>query len=611
MSGKLKSALALAAKGFRVFPIAAGAKYPPLLNGWPLKATSDPEVVAMYWLPLPEANIGIHCEGMAVVDVDVNKGGTDSLEFLRMTQDLPVTLTTYTPTGGRHLFYRLPEGHKGVPNSVGQLGEGLDVRSTGGYVVAPGSTVPAGEYTWEHPDVAIADAPEWLVLKLGSPVPKLGTITPVLDAPDALSERAREWLASQAPAVEGQGGDARTYAVACGLRDMGVSARQALELMLGNWNLNSAPPWAPDDLAVRVGNAYRYANGEPGSKAASPEEFPVVQDLGTSTQVPPERTELLPLSEFANRESKSAGYVVKGLLQRASYAETFGAPGEGKTFVALDIAYHVAAGRGWMGRKVHAGPVLYLAYEGTGGMVKRAKALIQKYGESKAPLYIVGAAMNLREKAGRVALGGMVAQLPTKPVLIVIDTLARALMGGDENSAQDVGAFNAAVAALIESTGACVLIIHHSGKDKSKGARGSSALLGAIDTEIEVDGGRVTARKQRDIEAGDPIGFKLVPLVVGVDDDGDETTSCVVEPAVVSGSPGMPRISGNARRGFDILCQIRPTNDPVTSGEWKDACAEFLGNKNVAQRFYDIKRILTVKGYVVTAEDGRITRRME
>src|SRR3990167_8697653 len=111
---KLPAALALAAKGFKVFPIAPGAKHPPLLNGWPRKATSDPDTVRMYWLPMPEANIGIHCEGLAVIDVDPRKWGNESLEFLRLTDGLPDTLTTNTPTGGRHLFYRLPEGHAGV-----------------------------------------------------------------------------------------------------------------------------------------------------------------------------------------------------------------------------------------------------------------------------------------------------------------------------------------------------------------------------------------------------------------------------------------------------------------------------------------------------------------
>ncbi len=610
----LKRALDLAARGFKVFPIAPGAKHPPLLNGWPTKATSDASLVEMYWVPLPEANIGLHCEGLAVIDVDTRKGGNESLEALRTVYDLPDTLTTLTPTGGRHLFYRLPEGHAGVPNSVGALGVGLDVRSTGGYVVAPGSSVAAGKYDFEHPGVAIAAAPEWLVSKLGHPRAKAESSAPLADASAAVLERAREWLRVAERSVKGAGGDQAAFRVAAGLRDLGVSYAQACDLMRGpEWDFGCG--WREGKLEDKpIRSAYRYATGEPGAKAALPEDFPLVDPVPSSGTIVPKKGTplgLLSLAEFANLEQTASGYVIKGMLLRASYAETFGAPGEGKTFIALDQAYHVAAGREWMGRKVHAGPVLYLAYEGRGGMVKRAKALRQKYGHAEVPLFIVGAAFNLREKAGRQELGAVIGQMPAKPVLIVIDTFARALMGGDENSAQDVGAFNTAIAALIESTGACVMIVHHSGKDKSKGARGSSALLGAIDTEIEVDGGQVMARKQRDIEIAEPIGFKLVPLVVGIDEDCDEVTSCVVEQAQVSVAGGRERVSGNAKRGFEVLCTLRPNNAPITTGEWRDGCSEFLGGKNVAQRFYDIQKTLLGKGYIVKDKEGLITRRME
>lgn len=610
MASKLDHALALAAGGFKVFPIKPGAKSPPLLVGWPQKATTDPETIKLYWTPLPDANIGIHCEGLVVIDVDVNKGGNDALELLHLTDELPATLTCVTPTGGRHLYFR---SRTAVPNSVGALGSGLDVRSVGGYVVAPASTVPAGEYAWEHPDAAIADAPEWLVDRLTRPVaeaPGRTSTALISDAPDATLEAARTWLQGQDGAQEGQGGDARTYAVACGLRDRGVSAAQAADL-LGEWNDKCSPPWTPRELMRKVRNAYAYGQNEPGVRVARPEDFPIVERPieQAQTRLAPK---ILSFAAFASQDKRSAGYVVKGLLQRASYAEVFGAPGEGKTFVALDIAYHVAAGKPWHNRKVHQGPVLYLAYEGTGGMVKRAQAIRRRHGADDVPLYIVSAAFNLREKTGRAELGDAVAALPAKPVLIWIDTLARALMGGDENSAQDVGAFNSAVAALIESTGACVAIVHHSGKDRSKGARGSSALLGAIDTEIEIHDHQISSKKQRDIEIAQPIGFKLAPVLVGVDEDGDETTSCVVEPATISEVRALPRISGNYKLAFETLEAAKPTNEPIGLREWRDACTGFLSEdeKKCAKQFHAIHTSLCNKGWVVKTENGMFQRRM-
>lgn len=612
-------ALALASMGFRVFPIAVGAKSPPLLNGWPQKATSDAAEIESFWLAVPNANVGLHCEGLLVIDVDPRKGGDDSLELLRITDDLPATLCTRTPSGGRHFFYRLPDGHPGVPNSVGDIGPGLDVRSTGGYVVAPGSVVSAGAYAFESDTREIARAPEWFIRRAGNVRVRSAerdTDSRVHDADLTVVERAREWLAQQTPAIQGQGGDARTFAVACGLRDFGVSRTQALKL-LTQWNVDCQPPWEPQDLATKVSNAYRYAENEAGSRAASPDDFPAliandaISGPNLGTIVPKSGTlGALSLEQFAGQGGTDAGYVVKGLLLRGSYAVAYGAPGEGKTFIALDLAYHVAAALPWMGKKVHAGTVLYLAYEGTGGMKKRAKALRQKYGTKDVPFYIASATFNLREQPGRRALGELMSAMPAKPVLIVIDTFARALMGGDENSAQDVGAFNTAIAALIENTGACVLTIHHSGKDKSRGARGSSALLGAIDTEIEIDSGQVIASKQRDIEISEPLGFKLVPLLVGVDADGDDMTSCVVEPSAVLVDLSQGRIGGNVKRAFEVLCQLRPDNRPIDVLEWRASCREFLGDKSLAQRFFDAKKSLVAKNYIVVDASGLVTRRM-
>lgn len=608
---KLDSALALAARGFKVFPVKEGAKFPPLISGWKEKATSDSEQVRLFWLATPNANIGIHCDGLCVIDVDIKKGGNNALELLRMVEDLPDTLTADTPTGGRHLFYRLPDGHEGVPNSVETLGKGLDVRSRGGYVVGAGSTVEAGEYRFasggEGADIRSL-APDWLVDRLGASVQReLPAVQDIPPASDEVVARAMDWLETAERSVKGAGGDQAAYRVACRLRDFGLSYLQACEAMRSDaWDQGCG--WREGRLEDKpIRSAYRYATGEPGGKIAVADDFPLVEYV---EQAPRQQGGLLTLADFAGQSDRSMGYVLKGMLQRGSYAEVFGAPGEGKTFVALDIAYNIAAGTPWMGRKVHGGPVLYLPYEGRGGLVNRAKALRQRYGDAQVPLYFGHAPFNIREAAGRRDLGALMAQMPAKPVMIVFDTFAKALMGGDENSAQDVGSFNNAIEALIANTGACVVIVHHSGKDKSKGARGSSALLGALDTEIEIDSGQVIARKQRDIELGEPVGFKLVPMVIGQDQDGDDLTSCVVDAHAAPAAQGLPRLAGNARRGFEVLCSLRPDNAPITSREWQDNCVEFLGQKAIAQRFYDIKRQLLAKGYIVV-ENDLITRRME
>jgi hypothetical protein len=607
MTDKLDTALALAARGFPVFPIKAGAKFPPLWRDWPNRATKEPnratstnseQIGSKLVDKWPEnANIGIHCKGLVVLDVDVRADGDNSLAKLELTNGLPPTLTTRTPTGGRHLFYRLPEGHTGVPNGANKLGPGIDIKSTNGYVLAPGSEVEAGRYRFEA-DVPIVDAPEWLLLELGTSVPKKGMSTnsgqvEIVDASEEIVLRANEWLAKQPKGDE-------AFKTACGLRDFGVSETQATTLLAEH---DGRPI---DTLRPKVEHAYRYAQNEPGARTASAEDFPVVEQ-----PAPKPRPKLLRLTELAAQPS-GTGYLIKGLLQRRSHAVMYGAPGEGKTFVALDMAYHVAAGKEWQNNKVHSGTVFYLAYEGIGGLAKRAAALTRLHGEDDAPFYLVSADYNLRDAAGRKALGEDIATLPTKPVLIIIDTLARAMKGGDENSAQDMGALNDSVSALIQSTGACVLLIHHSGKNKASGARGSSALLGAIDTEIEIDARQIFTRKQRDVEPAHPLGFKLTPVSVGVDADGDAVTSCYVEPA----TPIIERMAGlseNARLGFEVLADLSPDNEAVDGDRWHSKCREFLPQQDAAARkaFYRIRSTLVKRGLVEETPNGRFQRRLE
>ena len=501
-----------------VFPIKAGAKYPPLVKGWQHKAKPREQ-----WIGLDHCNFGVHCAGMLVVDVDPKNGGTDSFDMLEMIYGFPPTRNVRTPSSGTHLYYLLPDGHPGVANRP--LAPGIDIKSTGGYVLAAGSKIEAGSYVSDG--VPLTQAPDWLIERCGTAAaPSKHQGVEVPDATAESLERAQEWLKGRPIGDE-------AYATTCGLRDFGLSQEQALGAMLRH---DGRPASL---LEPKVRHAYTYASGEPGAKITTAAEF----DALPADQVPPmppPRAKHGPRRFLALTQGDGAGpgYIVKGLLQRASHAVLYGPPGAGKTFVALDIAYHVAAGQPWMERRVKAGLVLYLAYEGIGGIAKRAQALRKVYGDADVPLYVQAADYNLRVPEGRKSLGATLAELPEKPVLIVIDTLARAMKGGDENSAKDMGELNDAVAALIESTGACVMLVHHSGKNKGNGARGSSALLGAVDTEIEVDGWKIRSTKQRDVELGDPIGFELHTHQIGIDEDGDAMFSCTVAARDISKNGG-------------------------------------------------------------------------
>lgn len=230
-------------------------------------------------------------------------------------------------------------------------------------------------------------------------------------------------------------------------------------------------------------------------------------------------------------------YLVKGVIQLGTLVVVFGESGSGKTYWTLDLALSIAGGQFWRERKVTRGLVLYIA--GEGKLDDRIEAC-KKRGLSSGgiPLAIVKRAADLLHLDGDVE--GVIATVRhaesesgEKAVLIVVDTLARALAGGSENNPEDMGALILNADRLRHETGATVLLIHHAGKDASKGARGHSSLKGAVDTEICVEGmdSRHTASvtKQRDMPSGQIFAFELEQQVIGHDEDGDPVTACIVK----------------------------------------------------------------------------------
>ena len=229
-------------------------------------------------------------------------------------------------------------------------------------------------------------------------------------------------------------------------------------------------------------------------------------------------------------------YVVKDLIQQAALSVLYGASNTGKTFFALDLAFAIACGGPWRGRRVNAGSVLYLAAEGGRGAANRIAALRRHTGLCDVPLALRRAGLDLlKNNADLKAVVDLAAETAQRgPLrLIVVDTLSRVMAGGDENAPQDMTALIRNIDAIRAHTGAHVMLVHHSGKDEGRGARGHSSLRAAVDTEIEVvsdDAGRAAfVRKQRDYQGGETFAFSLHSVELGHDQDGDPVVSCVVE----------------------------------------------------------------------------------
>lgn len=225
-------------------------------------------------------------------------------------------------------------------------------------------------------------------------------------------------------------------------------------------------------------------------------------------------------------ELPAPSYLVDDVLVRDSIAVLFGKPGSGKSFLALDFGLCVAGGLPWQGREVRGGPVLYVAAEGVAGLGKRVAAWQEATRVDRLDgIWFMPGALNLLQTERVAALVEVAAEL--KPALVVLDTLARSMVGGDENSARDVGVAVDAADRLRVATGATVLLVHHTTKDGSA-FRGSSALEGAADTMLECtdDDGwmRLACEKQKDDAEFPPIRLRreVVTLADGF------TTSCVL-----------------------------------------------------------------------------------
>jgi hypothetical protein len=241
---------------------------------------------------------------------------------------------------------------------------------------------------------------------------------------------------------------------------------------------------------------------------------------------PPKPTKQIAIEHWDSIQDEPVKWLIHSVIPVGAFTALYGPPGSFKSFHALHIAHCIATGTPWMGNEVtEAGAVLYICGEGFGGVGARIKACKQHHQtEDGAPIYVIRHQLNLRSSvedfnALMLAVETLVMDTGMDFKLIVVDTLARAFGGGDENSASDMMQFVVTCGHIQKIVqGAALMILHHSGKDSAKGMRGSSALLGAVDTELELirfeDSmkGIIRTAKQKDGEDGTRTGFEMVKV---------------------------------------------------------------------------------------------------
>ncbi len=255
---------------------------------------------------------------------------------------------------------------------------------------------------------------------------------------------------------------------------------------------------------------------------------------------------------------KPKPYLVKGFMACGEHYEWYGPPKSGKTFSVIDFGFHISSGLPWAGRKVKQGGFLHCAAEDGQGVLMRVRALQIVHGFESLPFMVIPFQINLFESEKHaIKLIESIKRFEdrfSQPVrLTAIDTLAKAMAGGDENTAKDMGLYVHNVDRIKDETGTAIISIHHSGKDIGKGGRGSNALLAGVDGVVEVNDGMLTPMFMRNFALAPPVYVELKPVVVGVDEDGDDVTTCV---AVASATPRV-----NAAKDFsdqDIIEQMKP-----------------------------------------------------
>lgn len=279
--------------------------------------------------------------------------------------------------------------------------------------------------------------------------------------------------------------------------------------------------------------------------------------LCENERMPSQRFHLLTSAELVSLPP--ARWRVRGVVPLEGIAAIYGPPASGKSFLALDLLGAIAAGRDWFGHRASAASVLYVGLEGEAGIAQRARAHQARHGSADAMRFLL-APLDLRQQQDRADIVQAARAAGLAGGVLCIDTLAASAPGMDENASADMGEIIAGLKGLQAELGGCVLAIHHTGKDSTKGLRGHSSLLGALDCAIEV--ARTDERrewriaKSKDGRDGEAHPFRLEVVDLGVDIDGEPVTSCAVAPDE-PGSDAVRRAAlpggGNMRLVYDAI----------------------------------------------------------
>jgi len=533
---------------YPVFP--CGANKAPIVSGGFKSATQDPdEIERMFSLPAAEL-IGVptgEASGLAVIDIDIRDGKAGKEWTEKNQAMLGVTRKVQTMSGGWHFYFQHEDGLRNSANIDGCV----DIRAEGGYVCFP----DGDKYRFLN-DEDIAPFPSEMRLRLSyydAEMPSALVRQVAEDGLGRVSDGREKLMAAMIMA-----------SVAEYTREHGVPPT-AEYLVQHVWPVYKAR------VVSRTGDLEKEGRGlgEFIKKAQStirraragaiegieqaPERKAGEPEIVTQPDRPMREIRLKFMEEL--EMAPPPRFLVGDYIIENSFVCLYAPPASYKSFLVIDWALSVAHGADWAGRPTRQAPVVYLAMEGQTGLINRALAWHhdRKLDAKGVPFAAVTTNLMMADngQADTAALIEAIrSSMDTPPAMVCIDTLSR-VMDGDENTQTSMSAFVRHCQQIQEAFDCTVLVVHHTGKAGS-GARGSSVLQGAVDTELQLkrEAGntgivQLTVTKQKDIEEAEPMHLKAREITYVSHGLAPVRTSLVLD--VVDAPNGTDKDSGRRR----------------------------------------------------------------
>ncbi len=485
--------------GFKIFPT---KNKKPMIKDWPNMATDDPAKIKEYFSMPGVDGIGLptgKINDIEVIDFDNKDIPIDAL--IEIIQDnhgpLNETLISETKNGGRHFIYKY-SGNLKTGSKIFGPELSIDGRGDGGYINGPWSV---GYHALDIENIsdfrkAISPAPAWLKN---------------INKPKKEKEKTEN---TEGPIFEGSR-NSRLTSEAGRLRRINFNYDDILLYVKSFNQARCNPPLPEKDIETIVKSVCRY---EPENK---------IDDF----------SDLIYRANELSENYNPTPQIIQKILNESSFNLAVGPTNTAKTFSAIAMGGAISRGSDFFGYKTKKRTVLLISAEAAEGNKKRLIAYEKYYNVTLDNFYMLPYPVNMREsQVDTDKIISALEKLNINPGFIIIDNAAAVMHGGNENGGEDWAPLIDNAEKLQRTTGAAILLIHHMGKDTTKGSRGWSGLVASIDTEFQLSksGNIFTLKitKQRDLPTKDSeLHFSLEVIETGFFDNfGEAETTCVAIP---------------------------------------------------------------------------------